>query len=123
MSDSPAVSILLLEDEPLIAMDTEELLQNAGFDVVGVLSSCGEALTWLESKQADLAVLDINLRDGDCTDIAQILANRNIPFIVHSGSLKNSANHHPIFLKGHWVTKPALPADLIAAVESSLAMA
>ncbi|MBU1334249.1 MAG: response regulator [Alphaproteobacteria bacterium] len=54
---------LLLEDEPLIAMDMELLLQGAGLDVTTV-ASCEEANNWLEVRRPDIVIVDIMLRDG-----------------------------------------------------------
>ena len=115
--DSLAVpSVVILEDEALIALDVEEALRDAGFNVLAVMSSCADALEWLEANSPDVAVLDIDLRDGNCVAIAGILFDRNIPFVVHSGSNSDSGYHDPIFLKGRWVSKPSLYADLTNAV-------
>ena len=107
-------SVLLLEDEPLIALDVEVTLRTFGYNIAATLSSCYAAAEWLASRSPDVAILDINLTDGACADVAQILADRDIPFIVHSGSLR-SDELHAVFLGGHWVAKPALPEQLIEA--------
>ncbi|AKI02520.1 Response regulator receiver domain protein [Hoeflea sp. IMCC20628] len=112
-------SILVLEDQPLIALDLEELLSGAGFDNLTLLSSCAEAESWLKSNRPDAAILDINLRDGECTEVAHILAARSIPFIIHSGNLKAEADS--VFLRGTWIAKPAQPHALLTALHISLA--
>ena len=109
-------SVVVLEDEALIALDVEEALRDAGFNVLAVMSSCADALEWLEANSPDIAVLDIDLRDGNCVSIAGLLCARNIPFVVHSGSSSGSGYHDPIFLKGRWVSKPSLHSDLTNAV-------
>jgi len=112
-------SILILEDQPLIALDLEELLTGAGFGNLTLLSSCAEAESWLSTNRPDAAILDIILRDGECTEVARILAARSIPFITHSGNIKAEAD--PVFLLGAWVAKPAQPQSLLSALHISLA--
>ncbi|WP_051371497.1 response regulator [Mesorhizobium loti] len=66
MDTETAVSVVLLEDEPLIAIDIEDQLQSAGFNIVKVLSTCAEALEWLQDHSPDIAILDLerSLRSG-----------------------------------------------------------
>ncbi|WP_352590499.1 response regulator [Mesorhizobium caraganae] len=116
MDSQSASSVVVLEDEALIALDVEEALHDAGFNVVAVMSSCSDALDWLQANSPDVAVLDIDLRDGDCVAIARLLYDRYIPFVVHSGSRSDSCNHDPIFQKGTWVSKPSLSGELTNAV-------
>jgi DNA-binding response OmpR family regulator len=116
MDTRSVLSVAVLEDEALIALDIEETLRDAGFNVAAVMSSSAEAFKWLEANSPDVAVLDIDLRDGDCVAIAELLCDRNIPFVVHSGSKSDSDNHDPIFQKGRWVTKPSLDGELTNAV-------
>ncbi|PZV33857.1 response regulator [Mesorhizobium kowhaii] len=123
MDRQTCASVVLLEDEALIALDVEYSLRNAGFNVLGVFSSCAATLEWLKTNSPDVAVLDIDLRDGDCVSIAKVLCARKIPFVVHSGSPASSGYHDPIFLKGKWVAKPCSPSDLADAVTASLALA
>jgi DNA-binding response OmpR family regulator len=115
-----AATVIILEDEALIAIDVEEQLRSAGFDVVGVFSSCAEASDWLQSGSPDVAILDIDLRDGNCAAIARLLNDRHVPFVVHSGSFRDSGEHDESFLAGKWVGKPCPPSELYDAVRSSL---
>ena len=105
---------LLLEDEPLIAMDLEMTLAAAGFEVSTVMS-CAEANSWLEQRTPDVVVVDIELRDGSCTDVVARLVEANIPFVVHTG--EHPALHAGTpFSRGAWVGKPAAPEALVQAV-------
>jgi two-component system, response regulator PdtaR len=59
--------ILIVEDEALLALELEETLEQAGFQVVGVTPTCGAALEWAERHSPDLVLMDIGLagrRDG-----------------------------------------------------------
>ncbi|MBZ9739721.1 MULTISPECIES: VpsR-related response regulator [unclassified Mesorhizobium] len=109
---------LLLEDEVLIALDVEHHLAEAGFEVVHV-TSCAEAERYLGDQNPDVAVIDLKLRDGVCHSVAHTLADRSIPFIVHSGNNEFDDNpEHQIFAKGSWVPKPSEMADLAATAMS-----
>jgi DNA-binding response OmpR family regulator len=55
------VRILLIEDEPLIAMSAEASLTSAGHEVVGPFKTHGDALNAAIREKPDLAMVDINL--------------------------------------------------------------
>ncbi|MES0006086.1 response regulator [Mesorhizobium sp. M0062] len=116
MGSQSVLSVVVLEDEPLIALDVEDTLCDAGFNVLAVLPSCSQALEWLQSNSPDVAVLDIELNDGSCEDIARLLYGRDIPFVVHSGSAFDPRYHDRIFQKGTWVSKPGADGDVTNAV-------
>lgn len=76
-------SILIAEDELLVAMDTQALLRNHGYSVVGMATSGGEAISQTLSLRPDLVLMDIRLRgemDG-ITAAAQILTHHSVPVI------------------------------------------
>ena len=56
--------VLIVEDEALIAMALADSLEDAGHEVVGPAATMAEALALCEGAPPELAVLDINLRDG-----------------------------------------------------------
>lgn len=114
-----AVLTLLLEDEPLIAMDIELTLRGAGFDVTTVVT-CEEANNWLEICRPDIVIVDIELRDGPCHKIAEYLTEEKIPFIVHSGDHPSMHVDTP-FAQGRWISKPAAADELIGAARELLA--
>src|ERR1700710_680076 len=111
----PAKTALLLEDEALIALDVAEVLEEAGFEVVEMISSCSAAEIWLEDNTPDIAVIDPRLRDGYCDGVAEILTSRSVPFIIYSGEPRRTDDSKSIFLKGNWVTKPAENSKLLSA--------
>lgn len=117
MSTNAAVC-LLLEDEPLIAMDLELTLRNAGFDVTTVMS-CEEARDWLAIARPDIVIVDIELRDGRSDKVVEGLLEDNIAFIVHSGDHPSMHVDTP-FAHGRWVNKPAAPDELLEAARSLL---
>ncbi|WP_152048968.1 response regulator [Aureimonas psammosilenae] len=56
--------ILIVEDEPLIALDLEEMLQEGGFEVIGTAADMPSALALAEQQRPDAATMDIRLRGG-----------------------------------------------------------
>ena len=65
--------VLIVEDDPLIALDVEQALIAAGYDVAGVASSEAEGLALAEALRPDLAVVDISLSPGDGRVVARTL--------------------------------------------------
>jgi DNA-binding response OmpR family regulator len=115
-------TVMILEDEALIALDIEKLLDDAGFADVSVFGSCTGALAWLARNTPDVAVVDIFLRDGECIEVADILVERSVPFVVHSARRKVTSEAHRVFLHGEWIAKPVDPAVLIAKVKGCLSV-
>ena len=79
--------ILILEDEPLIAMDLQLAFEDAGAEAV-VTVSCDEAFEAMDGAEFDGAVLDVNLGKGEtCEPVAVELRARGVPFLLHTGDL------------------------------------
>jgi DNA-binding NtrC family response regulator len=110
-------SILILEDELLIAIDHEFNAERAGFKSVTVLSSCATAHDWLCSNTPSVALLDVRLRDGACSEIASLLTEKGIPFVVCSGSARGDTDS--AFHPGIWLPKPCTPEDLVSALSQA----
>ncbi|TPG14551.1 response regulator [Sphingomonas oligophenolica] len=78
--------VLVVEDEPLIAMMLEDFLDVLGKLAVATVDSVATALAALDVEQVDAAILDVHLRGGEkSTAVAEALAARNIPFVFASG--------------------------------------
>jgi DNA-binding response OmpR family regulator len=78
--------VLILEDDPFIAMDLQGILEGDGHDVVGAVPSVGAARAHL-SDGLDYALLDVDVADGKSFAIAEELQERRIPFCFVSASL------------------------------------
>ena len=95
--------LLVVEDEPLIALDIAGTLQRAGADVSRPVGTEEEALQALESGAFDGAVLDANLHGLPVDNIAAALTRRNIPFVFVTGygqvGLPASFRHTPVVAK------------------------
>ena len=81
-----APAILIVEDEPLIAMMLEDFLETLGYRVGGVADTVAEALSLIEASAFDAVILDVNLRDGESSwAIADALTARGVPFALATG--------------------------------------
>jgi DNA-binding response OmpR family regulator len=78
--------VLLVEDEPLIAMMLEDFVDIIGHEVTGTADTVATALPLVEAGGIDVAILDVNLRGGEQSwPIADALADRGVPIIFASG--------------------------------------
>jgi DNA-binding response OmpR family regulator len=115
--------VLVLEDEPFIALDLEEMLKAAGVsDVVSVMT-CYEADAWLAKNTPELAIIDPHLKDGFCLAAARTLSARQVPFVVYSGDAASAGEREAAFNDGIWLPKPCLPDALNEAINTSLSSA
>ena len=78
-------NILIVEDEPLIALDMELTLHGAGFAVVGIARTAADALRIIDGGNIDVAILDANLNGQSAAPIAQQLRAASVPFLAVSG--------------------------------------
>jgi DNA-binding NtrC family response regulator len=78
-------SVLVAEDQPFIALDLSLAVQDAGGVVVGPAASCEEALALLATTTVAGAILDVNLVDGDCSAVVELLTGLNVPIVIHTG--------------------------------------
>jgi CheY-like chemotaxis protein len=78
--------ILIVEDEPLIAMMLEDFLEELGKVHVATCDSVQSALATIADEHPDAAIIDINLSGGEKSwPVADELAARGIPFVLSSG--------------------------------------
>ena len=79
------VSVLIVEDEPFIALDLATAVEEARGKVIGPAGSVREALVLIEQHLVQAAILDVNLSDRDITPIAELLIEGGVPVIFYSG--------------------------------------
>jgi len=78
-------SILVVEDQSLIAMDVEDTLRGMGAQDIRLVSDAEEAMTALTSFHPQIAILDFNLGSVTSESVAEHLSERGIPFIFMTG--------------------------------------
>lgn len=86
-------NILIVEDEPLIAMMLEDFIDILGHKVAGSADSVDSALAVIEGGGIDAAILDVNLRGGEQSfPIADKLAEAGVPFVFATGGSGDAIN-------------------------------
>jgi PAS domain S-box-containing protein len=107
--------IIIIEDEPLVAMDLQSTLTTAGCKVIGPVGRLDKARALITSAEFDAALLDVNLSGHRVDELATALTKKNIPFAFVSGYGRESLPsgfHEAMLLK-----KPFSQERLIGMVE------
>ena len=112
--------VLVVEDQPLIALNLVEGLEEAGAVVLGPAMSVSQGLAFAREHGIDAAVLDINLPDGLVTPVADVLTARGVAVLFCTGvevppGLKTRFPDLPVVLK------PASPRALAVKLAAMLA--
>jgi DNA-binding response OmpR family regulator len=116
--------VLIVEDEPMLALDLENELVAAGFDVAGVATTVEQGVRKAQTLAIDVAVVDLNLNEQSSAPVAAMLRTRQIPFLFVSGYRPDAIpagfeaiplvpkpfNHVALFQR---LAKLALPAGII----------
>lgn len=116
-----ATDILIIEDEPLIALDLELIVQGIGHRVTGIARTKRESLTAVRQRKPGLILADIQLADGSSgIDAAhEILAIAEVPIIfitAYPEQLLTGKRPEPTFL----IPKPFNPDEVKAVVSQAL---
>jgi len=77
--------ILVIEDSPVVAPFTADVLADLGCEVVGPAPNMATARELAETEEFDAAILDIHIRGERVFSICEVLEARKIPFILTSG--------------------------------------
>jgi two-component system, response regulator PdtaR len=86
--------VLVVEDEPLVAFDNEQLLRAEGFEVAGTIDTVEEARRIMdEDELIDLVLLDIGLTDGSGIEVARIAQDKSINVLFVTGSCPSEHRH------------------------------
>ena len=78
-------SVLIVEDEPLIAMMLEDFLDSLGHKVAGTAESVEEALQMVEQGGFEVAIIDVHLKGDHVWPVADRLAAKGIPYVLATG--------------------------------------
>ena len=109
---------LIVEDEPLVALELEQVLRSACFGISGCVGSIERALAVLDKCGCDFAVLDANLRGKSVEPVAAALKDRGKPVLFVSGYGRSCLPAS--FFDAPLVSKPFKAAELIRAVKEIL---
>jgi CheY-like chemotaxis protein len=113
-----ATDVMIIEDEPIIAMDLESIMESLGHKVLGVARTHKDAVQMALTKRPKLLLADIQLADGSSglDAVSQILSSYPVPVIFVTAfpeRLLTGEKPEPAFL----ITKPYIP-DMVRAVIS-----
>jgi DNA-binding NtrC family response regulator len=76
--------VLVIEDEPLIALDLEQALISAGA-TASIATTAASALTAVQSPAVTAAIVDLRLHGQSVRETVELLAARKLPFVFYSG--------------------------------------
>ena len=112
--------ILIVEDDPFIAMDLQDTFESAGFDVLGPVAAVRPGLDIINDKRPDVAMLDFNLGMETSLPIAKELKSANIPFAFLSGQIA-SVIKLASGISRTVISKPYNPDILVSQIKELLA--
>jgi CheY-like chemotaxis protein len=116
LRSAAATDVLIIEDEPIIAMDIEELVASCGHRVVGVAATEADAVAIAERSRPGLILADINLGAGGdgSSAVSRIIRSHYAPVIfvtAYPERLLTGEALEPAFV----ITKPFEPLTLAIA--------
>jgi DNA-binding NarL/FixJ family response regulator len=79
------LKVLVVEDEPIVAMGVADQLKKAGATVVGPCSTVGRSIAALEESDIDVAIVDYVLADDNSGNLQALLEKKGVPFLVVTG--------------------------------------
>ncbi len=111
--------ILVAEDEAIIAYDLCNTVEEAGYTVAGPFCDVSSAMLSFQKHKPDLAILDVQLDDGNSFPLAEQLMAENVPVIFHSGNYAPGEVNER-FPSAAALAKPCPPAQVIESVQQAL---
>jgi len=107
--------ILIVEDEPLTAFDNENMLGDAGYEVVATVDGVDEALEVLDREAVDLILSDLRLRkDQSGIELARAAKEKGVPTLFATGHSYPGASEIAVGC----VMKPYTERQLCKAIEA-----
>ena len=103
--------ILIIEDQPLIALDIAGELERAGATAIRT-HSVASAAPLVEHEKLSAAIVDFRLRDGDASALCARLRSRCVPFVLHTGYEGECDTHGSVAV----IRKPAHQGALVDAL-------
>src|SRR5947209_17216676 len=88
-------SVLIVEDEPLVALDVHSVLRTTGVSIISA-TSAGEAIQLIAYAEISAAIVDVQLGAQDAAEVCRLLESRRIPFVFYTGRADLT------FLRAQW---------------------
>jgi DNA-directed RNA polymerase specialized sigma24 family protein len=121
IAEQVATDVLIIEDEPIIALDLESIVQELGHRVVGVARTRKQAVAMIGERQPSLVLADIQLADGSSglDAVNEIISSIDVAVIfitAYPERFLTGDRPEPAFL----LTKPFEPDAVKAAISQAL---
>lgn len=110
------LSVLVLEDEFLIADEISSILEDAGHSVIGPSATVAAALSRLKEKTPDVAIIDANISGDSSAAVAERLRELDVPFCLCTGYRSHDLENE--FGDVAIVPKPISPAAILDTIQS-----
>jgi len=107
--------LLIVEDEPLVAFDTEHGLSDAGYEIVATVDRVEDALHVIEQEELDLVLADVALsEDGNGIEVAKAASRKGIAVLFVTAQCPIEAQQFAVGC----LAKPYRPRDLLIAIDA-----
>ncbi|SLN24513.1 putative transcriptional regulatory protein pdtaR [Aquimixticola soesokkakensis] len=111
--------ILIVEDEAIVALDLKFIVEDMGLGTIGPCPTVRQGLREANANCPDIAILDVNLLDGEVYALADVLRDQHVPLIFHS------AHADPVELAKRYpgaafCPKPTTPYQIEDCVKAAL---
>ena len=107
--------LLIVEDEPLVAFDTEHGLSDAGYEIVATVDRVEDALRVIEEDELDLVLADVALsEDGNGIEVAKAASRKGIAVLFVTAQCPIEAQQFAVGC----LAKPYRPRDLLIAIDA-----
>ena len=111
--------LLIVEDEPLVAFDTEHFLREAEFEIVATVDRVADAMAVIRAAAGgddgiDLMLVDVNLADGSGLDVATAAHALGIPVLFVTGECPAGASAVAVGC----LSKPYTQRNLLASIKA-----
>ena len=112
-------TVLVVEDEFIIALDLSETVRDLGFKVEGPFADKENAFIAIDQELPDCAILDVKTADGEIYPLADALSDAGVPLIFHSGHVPPAelAERYP---QAQACAKPCPPDRLITMISCAI---
>lgn len=122
VSAAPRPTVLVVEDEFIIALDVSETVKDLGYALEGPYPDQKGAFLAIEIEMPDCAILDVYTSDGEVYPLADALSEAGVPIVFHSGHV-TPAEMRERYPGAIACAKPCPPGQLIDALQEAVAKA
>lgn len=106
--------LLIVEDEPLVAFDTEHFLRDESYEIVATVDRVADAMPVIRAGGIDLLLVDVDLADGSGFDVAREAQRHDIPVMFVTGECPAGASEVAVGC----LSKPYAQRNLLAAIRA-----